>query len=451
MLKRKFLLYPLFLSLLISICVVSPAEAKEPGQQIPADFYPVTETDGVTLYRKDYSGGTPDYVLRVNLAHHAALEILTAALSTSAVDPAPQPLDVFWEQYQADEDDAFCVISGPFFSDPSLNPALGLKANGALLRPVSSLSGSNPPLALLEVWDEYARISPYTAEAFQQSAAPVVVVSLSAQAANQAQTFTSRTLIGLQDGDGDELYETLFFFSSKTTRQSDAIEVLRSFGAQDFILLADGDFAQMNCEGLPYVFAEASIPSAIGVRAGFIAEYEAVLVRHTEWPIAAEGEAVNVEIVVRNNGSQVWQPGEVYLANLRNDWGAGSRLEISAPVAPGETVVFSFTSQIFKKPGVYTSQWTMQHNEKSISPHPIVVNAVILPQELAARKQELEDQVREWARQKLENIEELILNWIESQVRRGFDRICPSAALLPAFALLTGWVNSRLGRSKKDG
>ena len=246
MLKRKSLLYTLLLSLVISLCVVAPVKGKEHAQQIPPDFYPVTETDGVSLYRKDYSGGTPDYVLRVNLAHHAALEILTPASSSATVDSAPQPLDVFWEQYQADEDDAFCVISGPFFSDPSLNPALGLKANGTLLRPVSSLSGSNPPLVLLEVWDEYARISPYTAEAFQQSSAPLVMVSLSAQADNQAQTFTSRTLIGLHDRDGDELYETLLFFSSKTTRQSDAIEVLRSFGAQDFILLADGDFAQMN-------------------------------------------------------------------------------------------------------------------------------------------------------------------------------------------------------------
>jgi len=225
--------------------------------------------------------------------------------------------------------------------------------------------------------------------------------------------------------------------------------VLRSFGAQEILLLADGEAAQINCQGLPYVFAEGQLPVALGVAAGFIADYESALVRHTEWPIAAEGESVNVEIVVRNNGSQIWQPGEVYLANLRNDWGAGSRLEIGAAVAPGETVSFSFISQPFKRPGVYTSQWTIQRNGQNISARPIVVNAVILPQELASRKQELEAQVREWARQKLENIEELILNWIESQVRRGFDRICPSAALLPTLTLLTGWVNSRLSRSKK--
>jgi hypothetical protein len=429
-----------------------PATASRSAQQIPPDFYTVAEAPAVTLYRKDYPGGTPDYVLVVNLAHHASLQLLTGGTPAPSQDAAPftpQPLDNFWAEFQSSDDDAFCVIGGPFFPDEPINDRLGLKSNGILRRAGATTAEAGVPLAMLEVWNESARFSPYTETAFQQSTAPLVVVGLSPQAEQQPQTFTSRSLVGVQDRDGDGNFETLLMFVSKTTRQSDAVEVLRSFGAQEILLLADGEAAQINCQGLPYVYAEAQVPVALGIAAGFIADYESVLVRHTEWPIAAEGESVKVEIVVRNNGSQIWQPREVYLANLRNDWGAGSRLEIGAAVAPGETVSFSFISQPFKRPGVYTSQWAIQRNGQNISARPILVNAVILPQELASRKQELEAQVREWARQKLENIEELILDWIESQIRRGFDRICPSAAMLPTLTLLTGWVNSRLRRSRK--
>lgn len=446
----------LLLTLLVPALMLSarPATASPAAQQIPPDFYAVAEAPAVTLYRKDYPGGTPDYVLVVNLAHHAAVEVLTGQTTTPSQDAAapsfpPQPLDNFWTNFQSGDEDAFCVIGGPFFPNEPLNDRLGVKSNGILRRAGATTAEAGAPLVMLEVWDDSARINPYTETAFQQSAAPLVIVGLSPQAERQPQTFTSRSLLGVHDRDGDGAFETLLVFVSKTTRQPDAVEVLRSFGAQEILLLADGEAAQINCQGLPYVFAEGQLPVALGVAAGFIADYEAALVRHTEWPIAAEGESVKVEIVVRNNGSQIWQPGEVYLANLRNDWGAGSRLEIGAAVAAGETVSFSFGSQPFKRPGVYTSQWTIQRNGQNISTRPIVVNAVILPQELASRKQELEDQVRQWARQKLDNIEELILSWIESQVRRGFDRICPSAALLPALTLLTGWVNSRLSRSKK--
>lgn len=435
------------------LLLTQPATASRSAQQAPPDFYAVAEAPAVTLYRKDYPGGTPDYVLVVNLAHHATLQLLTGGTSVPSQDAAapftPQPLDNFWAEFQSSDEDAFCVIGGPFFPDEPINDRLGLKSNGILRRPGTTTAEAGAPLAMLEVWDDSARINPYTETAFQQSTAPLVIVGLSPQAERQPQTFTSRSLLGVQDRDGDGTFETLLMFVSKTTRQSDAVEVLRSFGAQEVLLLADGEAAQINCQGLPYVYAEGQVPVALGVRVGFIADYESVLVRHTEWPIAAEGESVKVEIVVRNNGSQVWQPGEVYLANLRNDWGAGSRFEIGEAVAPGETVSFSFGSQPFKRPGVYTSQWSIQRDGRNISARPIVVNAVILPQELASRKQELEDQVRQWARQKLDNIEELILSWIESQVRRGFDRICPSAALLPALTLLTGWVNSRLSRSKK--
>ncbi len=273
---------------------------------------------------------------------------------------------------------------------------------------------------------------------------------MSPQADLDSQALKARTVVGTRDADGDGQAEVVLLFASKTTRPSDAVEVLRGFGAQEVMLLSDGDATQLWCNDQPYVYAEAGLPQVIGVRAGYIAEYEAVVARQSEWPVAVVGERVTVEIVLRNNGSQPWLPGEVYLRNQRNDWGAGKRLELAQPVQPGETVTFAFTSEVFTRPGVQTGLWeavrsnsTGGAGERTISPRPIVINAIVLPEELAARKQELELQVREWARQKLENIEQLVLDWIEARVRQGFDRICPSAALLSSFVVLTGWVRSR--------
>ncbi len=445
----------LLFSVLILLLFPRQAAASAPGVDAPPGFTSIVAGDGVELFRKEYPGGTPDYVLWVDLARHASLVLLQGERLPSADASATSPLferppmDIHWQNFRQAHKDAFCVINGAFFPTEN-NPApltFGLKSGGVI---VSEGAEQSDQALMLEIGTASARIAPYSPDGFRQSTAEHILVGLSPQADLDSQALKARTVVGTRDADGDGQAEVVLLFASKTTRPSDAVEVLRGFGAQEVMLLSDGDATQLWCNDQPYVYAEAGLPQVIGVRAGYIAEYEAVVARQSEWPVAVVGERVTVEIVLRNNGSQPWLPGEVYLRNQRNDWGAGKRLELAQPVQPGETVTFAFTSEVFTRPGVQTGLWeavrsnsTGGAGERTISPRPIVINAIVLPEELAARKQELELQVREWARQKLENIEQLVLDWIEARVRQGFDRICPSAALLSSFVVLTGWVRSR--------
>ncbi len=449
----------LLFSVLILLLFPLRASASAPGVDAPPGFTSILTADGVELFRKEYPGGTPDYVVWVNLARHARLVFLQGdrlpSAGASAASPTfdRPPMEIHWQTLRKAHKDAFCIINGAFFPAGS-SPApltFGLKSGGVILS--EGAEGSDPAL-MLEIGTASARISPYSPDGFRQSSAEHILVGLSSQADVDSQALKARTAVGVRDADGDGQAEVVLLFASKTTRQNDAVEVLRGFGAQEVMLLSDGDATQLWCNDQPYVYAEAGLPQVIGVRAGLIAEYEAVVARQSEWPVAVVGESVAVEIVLRNNGSQPWLPGEVFLRNQRNDWGAGERLELLQPVQPGDTVTFAFTTEVFARPGVHTGLWEAVRKdpaglrgERSISPRPIVVNAIVLPEELAARKQELEAQVREWARQRLENIEQLVLDWIEAQVRQGFDRICPSAALLPSFILLAGWARSRKNRA----
>ncbi|MEN4011597.1 MAG: hypothetical protein AB1453_07990 [Chloroflexota bacterium] len=444
---------------LVALFFPMPVAATAPGVGAPPGFESITAADGVELYRKEYPGGTPDYVVRVNLAHHASLVFMHGETtpSTEAFTASPAfnrpSMESHWRNFRNASEDAFCLINGTFFP-ADRNPApltFGLKSGGVI---VSEGLEKSDQAALLEIWQMHARITPYSESGFKESTADHVLVGLSPQAERDSQALKARTAVGVADADGDGQAETLLLFASKTTRQNDAVDVLRAFGAQEVMLLSDGDATQLWCNDQPYVYAEAGLPQVIGVRAGKIAEYEAVVVRQSEWPIAMAGESAQVEVILRNNGSQPWLPGEVYLRNQRNDWGAGERIEISQPVPPGDTTAFTFTTEAFTRPGVHTALWeavrsesTGLRGERSISPRPIVINVIVLPEELADRKQELETQVREWARMKLDNIEQLVLEWIEGQVRRGFDQICPSAALLPLSIVFTGWLRHRMKRA----
>jgi hypothetical protein len=67
---------------------------------------------------------------------------------------------------------------------------------------------------------------------------------------------------------------------------------------------------------------------------------------------------------------------------------------------------------------------------------------------LADKKTELEEQVREWGRQQLNNIEQLVLDWIQERIRQGFDKICPAGASLPLLVAAAGFW--RYGRRRRN-
>lgn len=75
------------------------------------------------------------------------------------------------------------------------------------------------------------------------------------------------------------------------------------------------------------------------------------------------GEAYTVTIKMKNIGNTTWQAGTGYKLGSQNPqdntrWGS-SRVELTSPVAPGGTAVFTFTVWAPGKAGTYNFQWRM--------------------------------------------------------------------------------------------
>jgi len=74
------------------------------------------------------------------------------------------------------------------------------------------------------------------------------------------------------------------------------------------------------------------------------------------------GQAYAVSVTMRNTGSNTWAPGS-YVLGAQNphdnrNWGP-SRIDLAAPVAPGQNAVVSWVVTAPTTPGVYNFQWRM--------------------------------------------------------------------------------------------
>lgn len=409
---------------------------------VPPDFALIDSAPGVDLYRKDYSGGTPDYVLIVDLSKKAGVQLLQGAASGSGTDGtySRQSLQQFWDSFSAADPQAACVVNGAFFSTDNDPTALAfpLKVDGKILTQGYGQSEFPGQQRMLELWADHARISALSADTLAVSNAPNILGGLSEDADKEAAALTGRTMVGLQDADGNGSLETLLFISTKTSRAADAAGVLRSFGAEDVMMLDGGDSAQMLCHNSPAVYSDRSIPQVIGITAGEQAAYDMRVVRQTDWSIVVKNRALDVALTLTNSGSETWHAGEVYLRNSRNPWGASDRLDLTADIPPGGKAAFGWTTPPFKNVGVFTSQWELVRGDKPFSEKPILINVIVIPPELADKQAELEAKLREWAQQQVDDLEKRIMDWIQSQVRQGIRTICPLSAALPGVVIAGG-------------
>ena len=174
----------------------------------------------------------------------------------------------------------------------------------------------------------------------------------------------------------------------------------------------------------------------------------ATVTRQTNWPVLVEGDVLAIEVAIQNSGSETWKAGECYLINKRNTWGADARQPLDRDVQHGEKATFDWSTARFSTWGVQASAWRLVKGEEEFG-ETMTVNAIVLPKQLADKKKELEEKVKQWVEEKGKNIEELVAAWIEEQVNKAIKevpkRICPSAALLPLVAVGV-WSASRRGK-----
>ena len=442
--------FNIYLGLLVLLAL---ATTNVQAAQTPDGFYLLTSADGVNLFRKDYPGGTPDYVLVADLSKQAGLSLLTADTSSAGAgqgayagpDPAYtlEPLDQFWTTFSKQDRRAFCVLNGGFFvadGDGTARLSFPLKLDGQLVSGGAEGGSFSDQRRMLEIWADHLSIRSLDGDLLQGSVAPQLLAGLSEDADQNPTDWTGRTFVGVADADGDGQAEQVLFLVSKTTSQADAAGVLRDFGASQVMMLAGGNATQLACGGQPYVYSDQPLPQAIGVRAGLIADFAGALSSQPDWPVVVEGGNEQITITIRNVGSSTWQPGDVSLENLRNDWGAGAKIDLSQVVPPDQKASFTWTTSQFPTSGVFTSQWNLVYANNAISEHPLTISVVVIPQALESRKAELEGQIHQWAQDQMANVEDLVVQWVQQQVHTGleslFDKVCPSSAALPIAVML---------------
>jgi hypothetical protein len=260
-----------FLSLLILIGLANTniVEATVP---VPSGFSPILSDTGVTVYRKNYSGGQPDFVTVVDLRYGTIRSFTGWVDANSAVER--RPLQTFWNDAVGQNTStrrAKVAINGTFF-DPNGNPyagiAFGLKADWWRMSYGYGLN-EYPGLIRTFAFDSLfgsSSIQPYDVNTFD-GGIPDVVGGLDPSANKSSSSFIGRTFVGVRDDDGNGHSETVIFFSSATASQSWAVNILNGFGAGSKMMLDGGSSTGLIVNGTQYLVPR-TIPHAFIICAG---------------------------------------------------------------------------------------------------------------------------------------------------------------------------------------
>ncbi len=253
------------------------AHAQTPPPKVPEGFDLLAEAGGVSLYRKDYADGAPDFVQVVRLDEGAALRLLYGPIREArpgkgvhgGYDPriGLKSLEQFWQELSSTYPNAFCVSNGQFFymrENPTRLP-FPLKVDGHIVSDGYARQEFVGQKLMLEIWADRADIVELTQEALYTSTAPNIVAGLSEEANKRARQYTGRTFAGIADYDQNGNFETILILNTRVARQVDAADTLRSFGAAKVMMLDGGGSTQLICQGVSYVSSDRLIPQALGV------------------------------------------------------------------------------------------------------------------------------------------------------------------------------------------
>jgi hypothetical protein len=262
---------------LIASAAATPAFAQSGQDPVPTGFYLIASAPGVSLYQKDYRGGSPDYVQVINLERGARLVLLHGDVTEQRPGKGSyggndarlksRTLPAYWDEISAADENAFCVTNGQFFymkESPTRLP-LPLKVSGEIISDGYALNEFPDQKLILELWEDRANITSLSQESLYSSTAPDIVAGLTETAPKKITHYVARTFIGVDDRDSNGSVETVLIFNSQLSRQKDSARVLTEFGADRVMMLDGGGSTQLICQGKSYISSERFIPQAIGI------------------------------------------------------------------------------------------------------------------------------------------------------------------------------------------
>lgn len=342
--------------------------APKPGELLglPAGFEAILSEPAVTLFRKNYPNGSPDYVQVVLLNQGAQVDLLHGQPDQPRTGKGVfggndarfnlESLMGFWSQAERANERAFCIVNGSFFYMPETPTRLpfSLKVDGVILTDGYGEEQYLDQTLMLELWADRADIRPLNAANLNQSTAPDILGGLSAEANKRAKFAVGRTFVGLQDRDQDGNYETLFVLSTQTHTQSGAAQVLKDFGAQKVMMLDGGGSAQLACHGKEYIATGRLIPQAIAVFSADPAGLEAKLIDAPELLSAGLDESINQVWLLENSGEIPWTPGDYrFVVEAGPNWDE-QHFSPQEIVNPGQQLQVTWSLPPFQEAGTHS-------------------------------------------------------------------------------------------------
>jgi hypothetical protein len=256
------------LLVLMSLAAPGKVQATVP---VPSGFQLIFSDTGVKVYRKNYTGGQPDYVTVVDL-RYGTIRNFTGWVYGESIER--RSLATHWNNAVAQNSSsrrAKVAVNGTFFSEGN-DPtpiAFGLKADWWRMSYGYGLN-EYPGLIRTLAFDSSfgsSSIQPYSTATFD-GGIPDVVGGLDPSANKSAGSYIGRTFVGVRDDNGDGHSETVIFFSSSYATQAGAVSVLNGFGAGSKMMLDGGGSTGLIVDGTSYINPARTIPHAIIICAG---------------------------------------------------------------------------------------------------------------------------------------------------------------------------------------
>lgn len=404
-----------------------PSPIPTPLTHIPPDFRLIDAALGVQIYRKDYANGNPDFVQVIDLSQGARVELLYGNIteerpekgSYGGADPrmTSPALQTFWQGMLNEDQDAFCVTNGTFFYMPEYPTRLAfpLKVNGKIITEGWGIDTYINQKLILELWPDRGAIRNLYQTTLYSSDAPNILGGLTEQANKRAKFAVGRTFVGLDDRDKDGKQEMLLVLNTQTALQSGAAAVLRDFGADRVMMLDGGGSTQLLCKSGWHIRSDRPIPQALAVFAAEPPPVSVQLVKEPGWSVLVPGEAFPIELEIRNTGVVSWTEQTTQLELHPGTLGMNRWLPVEDTILPGERAVFTDTLSTFHEPGLYTSpiDWQIIYEDKAYPGQSIQAIGIVLPEELAARRGELELKIQGWKDLPPQQIQDQVEAWIE--------------------------------------
>jgi hypothetical protein len=201
----------------------------------------------------------------------------------------------------------------------------------------------------------------------------------------------------------------------------DVQSALQMYQVQEAIKLDGGGSSQLWYNNTSVVSGGRDIANALMVF--YKNDYEFVE-RPPQFPVVVSGESLEIKMTLKNKGADIWTQKDYGISVINSPWDMNLQARLPHDVKPGETVTVTWQSPpIDQAWDFYSFDLQLVDHGNEFPMEPISVRAIVIPQSLAEKKEELEKEIREWVEKGVDDIEQAITEWIKRQLMSAWERL----------------------------